>query len=69
MRSAPATPPADDALRVDTIPRPVPADDPRVARLAEEIAPHLRPHCAGMPAETFERLVRRAAHIRLRWPS
>jgi hypothetical protein len=44
-------------------------DDPRLAPLAEELAARFGRHCAGMPAEAFARLVRRAAWIRLRWPS
>jgi hypothetical protein len=44
-------------------------DDPRVASLAGEVAARFGRYCDGMSPDTFERLVRRAAWIRLRWPS
>jgi hypothetical protein len=51
------------------LPRDVAPDDPRVAPLAAELAEHFRRYCESMPADTFERLVRQAARIRLRWPA
>lgn len=45
------------------------ADDPRLAPLATELAERFSRHCVGMAPDAFERLVRHAAYIRLRWPA
>jgi hypothetical protein len=58
--------PGSEDLR---LPLDVAPDDPRVASLAAELAEHFRRYCESMPADTFERLVRQAARIRLRWPA
>ena len=57
-------PPADGA---HWQPLDIAADDPRLAPLAAKLAAHFRRHCAGMAPDAFERLVRHAAYIRLRW--
>ncbi|GLC27865.1 hypothetical protein rosag_43780 [Roseisolibacter agri] len=68
-----SAPSSDDAWREPSPdaahwqPLDIAADDPRLGPLAAELAAHFHRHCAGMDADAFERLVRHAAYIRLRW--
>lgn len=41
--------------------------DPRLTRIAEDVASRLRPACGAMPAEDFAGLVHDIAVRKLRW--
>ena len=69
VRDTPGLGSAPRAGGVPVPPLPVAPNDPRIGPLAAEFAARFGRYCDGMPAEAFERLVRRAAWLRLRWPS
>ena len=43
------------------------SDDPRLARLREDVVTRLRPACAGLPREAFDELVAEICATKLRW--
>jgi hypothetical protein len=61
-----ATPPSATTSR-PSVPYHFEPNDPRLPAIRAEVAERLRPVCAAMPADAFERLVRDVAAFRLRW--